>query len=442
MLEGADRTRLLPRRRPSRAEIEPAALALLQRHGSAIMAAARRFAATPEDAEDAYQRGVEIMLTRAPTTAEDELVPWLRTVVKHEAWALHRQRQRAAPVADDGRVPEGLSEDGLTHEQAERLERLRLGAEAIAQMKPQEVRALLLRAEGYSYSQIQDITGWTYTKVNRCLSEGRRAFVERVAGIEGGSECGRLSPLLSKLVDGEAAADDLRTLRPHLRTCLSCRAALREYRGAPAAAAALVPAAALAAPGRLLDPPAALLDVPARLLEARGRLLDAVAGWTQRAHAAVEMASAQKVAALAASTAVLAGGGAATVSRVERDPAQLERAARVERRAVSANTRAAADIAAVKMPTVAAAPRPAPSAAELRRAREQARARRAAALARSVERRTPPAHQEFEPAWAAGAPAPDAAPVAAASAAGASTPSADPPQRSSRAGAGAEEFAP
>src|SRR5215208_4440147 len=131
MRQGAERSRHGPRRRPSRAEIEPAALALLQKHGATIMATARRFAATAEDAEDAYQRGVEILLTKAPTTAEEELVPWLRTVVKHEAWALRRQRQRAAPVADDGEMPEISSDATLTHEQAERLERLRLGAEAM-----------------------------------------------------------------------------------------------------------------------------------------------------------------------------------------------------------------------------------------------------------------------------------------------------------------------
>ena len=78
------------------------------------MATARRFAATAEDAEDAYQRGVEILLTKAPTTAEEELVPWLRTVVKHEAWALRRQRLRGAPVTDDGEVPEGASAAALT----------------------------------------------------------------------------------------------------------------------------------------------------------------------------------------------------------------------------------------------------------------------------------------------------------------------------------------
>ena len=336
MEQGADRDRAGARRRPTRAEVEPAALKLLQRHGASIMATARRFAATAEDAEDAYQRGVEILLTKAPTTAEDELVPWLRTVIKHEAWALRRQRLRGAPVTDDGEVPEGASEAALTSEQAERLERLRVGAEAMKQLKPQEIRALLLKAEGYSYKQIQEITGWTYTKVNRCLTEGRKAFLERVAGIEAGSECERLAPLLSRLVDGEASADDLATLRPHIRTCLSCRAALREYRSAPATAAALVPAAAFAA-GHARSP---LLDLQARLAET-------ASAWTQKAHMAVEMASAQKIAAVAASTAVIAGGGTATVKRVAERPDEPARAAQPQ------ETRAVTPPAASAPPTCA-----------------------------------------------------------------------------------------
>src|SRR3954451_7774640 len=67
--------------RPSRAQIEPAALELLSRHSAGLLATARRYSSTPEDAEDAYQRGLEILLTKAPTTSEDELVPWLKTVV-------------------------------------------------------------------------------------------------------------------------------------------------------------------------------------------------------------------------------------------------------------------------------------------------------------------------------------------------------------------------
>ncbi|HEX8744210.1 MAG TPA: hypothetical protein VF712_13855 [Thermoleophilaceae bacterium] len=47
-----------------------------------------------------------------------------------------------------------------------------------------------------------------YTKLNRCPSEGRKAFATRLAGIESRAECERLAPLLSALVNGEAGADE------------------------------------------------------------------------------------------------------------------------------------------------------------------------------------------------------------------------------------------
>ncbi len=284
--------------RPTRAEIEPAARELVERHGAQIMGTARRYSLNAEDAEDAFQRGLEILLTKAPSTDQNDLVPWLKTVVKHEAFAIRKQRLRMEP-AGDRELAAGVAP--ATHDQAERKERLRLGAEAMSRLKPQEVRCLLLRAEGYSYKQICDETGWTYTKVNRCITEGRRAFVERVAGIESGAECERLAPLLSKLADGEAAAEDMAALRPHLRGCLTCRATLREYRGAPSRIAALVP---------LLAGPHAL----GRLLQRLHALI--VRGHDSLVHA-TDVASAQKLAAAAAATAALAGGGVATVTSLD-----------------------------------------------------------------------------------------------------------------------------
>jgi RNA polymerase sigma factor (sigma-70 family) len=282
--------------RPARGEIDEAALRLLARHGAQILATARRHAVTPEDAEDAYQRGIEILLTKAPSTSEEELIPWLKTVVKHEAWALRRQRERHSPVTDDGELRDRPAPTAVTHEQAERLERLRLGAEALGQLKPHEVRALRLKAEGFSYREICAMTGWSYTKVNRLLTEGRQAFLRRVSGIERGAECARYEPLLSALADGEASAEQLAILRPHMRTCRSCRARLREFRATPERVAALVPPAALVAADG---------GGPLR------SLVESVAGLGDRFHAAAELASGQKIAAVAASAAALAGGGTA-----------------------------------------------------------------------------------------------------------------------------------
>src|SRR3954465_11115614 len=70
--------------RPSRAQIEPAALALLSRHSAGLLATARRYSASPEDTQDAYRGCVQILLSKAPTTAEDELLPWLKTVVQRK----------------------------------------------------------------------------------------------------------------------------------------------------------------------------------------------------------------------------------------------------------------------------------------------------------------------------------------------------------------------
>jgi RNA polymerase sigma factor (sigma-70 family) len=289
---------------PERAEIDAAALELLARHGAQILATARRYAATPEDAEDACQRGLEILLTKAPSTTEDELIPWLKTVVKHEAFALRRQRERHSPVTDDGELRDRPAPAAVTHEQAERLERLRQGAEALGQLKPHEIRALVLKAQGFSYREICAMTGWSYTKVNRLLTEGRRAFLERVSGIQRGADCARYEPLLSALADGEASAEDLARLRPHMQTCLSCRAALREFRALPNRVASVLPPAALVAS----DGGGPLRNLFESLVGAAQHKTVAMG---DRLQAAAELATGQKVAAVAASAAALAGGGTA-----------------------------------------------------------------------------------------------------------------------------------
>jgi RNA polymerase sigma factor (sigma-70 family) len=284
------------RARPSRSEVEPVALDLIRRHGAEILAVARRYSQNHEDAEDAYQRGLEILLTKAPSTSPDDLVPWLKTVVKHEAFALHRQRERHGVPSDH--APSAAAQAD-THEQVERLDRLQRGAEALGRLKPQETRCMLLLAEGHSYKQIQELTGFSYTKVNRCLTEGRRSFLERVERIESGAECERLAPLLSAMADGEASARDMALLRPHLRTCLSCRAALRDAREVPARVAALAPVGLLA--GR-------------SGLRSLGDWFHERVAWVAvRSQDVLEAASTHKIAAVAASAAALGGGGIATV---------------------------------------------------------------------------------------------------------------------------------
>src|SRR4051794_26396588 len=297
------------RERPPRAQVEPIAIDLVRRHGPEIMAVARRHSRTPEDAEDAYQRGLEILLTKAPSTAPGHLLPWLKTVVKHEAFALHRARERAGQPTPPDRLAAANRASAPPEDHAERLERLQIGAEALARLKPHEMRCMLLLAEGHTYKQIQELTGFSYTKVNRCLTEGRRSFLRRVEGIESGEECARLAPLLSALADGEASAKDMTMLRPPLRPCLACRAALRDAREVPARVAALAPIGILAG-----GHASAAGGGPLAALRAGwDALTERLTSLALRGQELFETASSHKLAAAAASAAALGGGGIATV---------------------------------------------------------------------------------------------------------------------------------
>lgn len=288
-------------RKPDRSELFRAAVELVSTGSGAFKSTARRYSLCSADAEDAYQRSLEILITSAPTPDRVELTPWLHTVIKHEALAIRRQRERILPAGEHcepgpgqaGRSPE---------EEAPGRERARRTAEALSQLKPNEVQCLLLKAVGYSYDEISLKTGFSWTKVNRSLSEGRKRFFDHFAQIESGQRCGRFRSLLSAASDGEATPEQERWLKTHLRACASCRAALRDYRALPAQV------------GELL-PPAVLLPA----LHGEGwwsRLYESAVVWIAERGAAIghkfqqagEALSAQKATAVVASTAALTGG--------------------------------------------------------------------------------------------------------------------------------------
>jgi RNA polymerase sigma factor (sigma-70 family) len=233
-----------------------AASTLIDSHDQVFRRTARRYSICADDAEDAYQRALEILLTKAPPIDGDALVRWMQTVTKREALAVRKQRERllgsprtAAPAGDEERDPLDLiaSDAPGPNDRVASRERVVRSGEALQALKPQEVRALTLKAQGYSYAEIGEITGWTYTKINRCMAEGRKRFLETFAEIEQGRRCEELSATLSEMADGEGANGSTDALRFHLRSCATCRAKLRAYRAIPGKIFELIPA------GPLLD---------------------------------------------------------------------------------------------------------------------------------------------------------------------------------------------
>jgi RNA polymerase sigma factor (sigma-70 family) len=217
---------------------------MIAAHEQALRRTARRYSIDAEDAEDAYQRALEIALTKAPTTDPHELIRWTQTVTKHEALAVRQGREKLLGHGGDSvgdpvaLIPAG--EDG-PGEQVERREVIARSREALMALKPAELRAMSLLAEGYSYAEIGAMTGFSRTKVNRVLAEGRDRFRSLISSSEDGSRCRQLRPLLSAFCDGEAGPRDSTVVREHLRACARCRATMRAYRAAPGIAAALSP---------------------------------------------------------------------------------------------------------------------------------------------------------------------------------------------------------
>lgn len=226
-----------------------AAVELIRTHERALRRTARRYSLCGDDAEDALQRALEIMLTKAPTADQGELIRWMQTVTKHEALAVRRNRERhlgspsiSGPAEHTDWVQLIPSEKDGPADAAERRERIGRAREALKTLKPQELRALTLLAQGFSYAEIGEVTGWSYTKVNRCLAEGRQRFRAVFGSIEEGRRCVELAPTLSAFVDGEASSNLTKPLLAHLKECAHCRSKVRAYRAAPRAAAALAPA--------------------------------------------------------------------------------------------------------------------------------------------------------------------------------------------------------
>jgi len=226
-----------------------AAVETYARHEATLKRTARRFSLCADDADEAVQRGLEILLQKAPTGDSRRLIKWMQKVVKHEALAIRYDRERvlAGPAA---LAPELGAEDWIAllpsaadgpEERLERREAIARSREALQALRPQELQALTLLAEGYSYAEIGEIHDWSATKVNRCVAEGRERFRRLLASSEDGSRCEAMGPLLSAFCDGETSPQEAAQLREHLRACASCRATLRTYRAAPSAAAALAP---------------------------------------------------------------------------------------------------------------------------------------------------------------------------------------------------------
>lgn len=352
------------------AEAEALVVAVIREHADGLLRVARRFSLCADDAQDAYQRALEIFLRHSLDLDADQAHRWLFRVVRNEAHAVRAQRQRVVgqEEVDLDRIEARHSPS--PEDRVLAFDTVARSAEALQRLKPHEVKALWMRASGRSYAEIASECGWTYTKVNRCLTEGRRSFLAHYSTIEAGEECARWAHVLSALADGEATAAQLAELRPHLRNCAACRADLRALHGGESAIAAVLPV------GLIVGGATAGHATPGWLTRAceavASNLHERLAGSMLKLQAAADAVSAGKVAAVAASAAALAGGGLVAVQSAT--PAAREAGATSSvHDAVAPAAAPVAATAAVPPPTTTAATSAAPKQRHIdrhRRARE------------------------------------------------------------------------
>jgi RNA polymerase sigma factor (sigma-70 family) len=397
-------------------------LATISAHADALLRTARRYSMCADDAYDAYQRGIEIFMRRAASLDPDGAPSWLHVVIKNEALAVRRARADVV-ASDDLDVDRDDVTGGAAHvaspeERVLAADRTTRAAEALQRLKPHELRAMWLKATGKSYQEICAETGWSYTKVNRCLTEGRRSFLERYAGIEAGRECERWQPVLSAIVDGEATAVQLSDARPHLRNCPACRATVRELREVQHGLRALLPIGGLAGAGTAGVGSGGGVDEGAGVV---GRLWDTLTGLVHERAAtsgvrlqmlldSASATSATKAAAVAASAAAVASGGTAIVHRAATTETKRHPVARAAPpRAAPAAAKRTSGVTATRP----AASAPTPTSATSRRTRITPAARTAAARQRVV-RRAAKVAPRATPAAVAGEFVESAAPAASA----------------------------
>ncbi len=387
-----------------------AAIEMIAEHEATLKRTARRYSIDAEDVEDAYQRALEIVLTKAPTTDPRELIRWSQTVIKHEALALRQSRERLLGYGGS-RAPDGANTDPLDlipaaadgpEGQVERREAIARSREALRALKPAELRAMSLLAEGYSYAEIGELTGFSRTKINRVLAEGRERFRSLVASSEDGSRCRQMRPLLSAFCDGEASPHEEETVREHLRACGHCRSTMRAYRAAPRIAIALAPA---------LPPSRSLLGRVHDLIAGLGSRLPGIGAGGNSAATQIAIGGGSKgvgmvgLAKLLALCAGAAGGAAVCVATGVLPAPDLAprhtRAPAIERSSVRAATAGAGEAVQYE-PAPAPAPQPEPKPKPPKEAAESPSSEVAEVSTGAVEYEAPPPEPAPEPASPSG----------------------------------------
>ena len=181
--------------------------------------------------DDACAFAWAVLLRRDDVKLDRRGVAWLIVVGSRKVWELERLARREKPVGCFvcGEETEEMREPaGLASEPIDRLIALEEHADRVARFQrpdPRERRELFLHAAGFRYAEIAELTGSTYTAVNRRMTEGRRRLYEPEDDCPGGEHRSPSTKMSSWTSKRSPTADGPRRL--HAAAVLP----LRRHRG-------------------------------------------------------------------------------------------------------------------------------------------------------------------------------------------------------------------
>jgi DNA-directed RNA polymerase specialized sigma24 family protein len=142
-----------------------------------LLAVARRNSVCAADAEEAVQEAFLAFIESYVPAAGGAPIAWLTLVLKRKCWRAKASRQVVGELLPGAEAEAGrlLGPPPETEGRVIDLEEARA---RLRGLKADERTAIGLAAAGYTYGEIAGRRGWTKTKVNRCLYEGRIALRE------------------------------------------------------------------------------------------------------------------------------------------------------------------------------------------------------------------------------------------------------------------------
>lgn len=147
-----------------------------------LLAFAMRRARNYQDAEDAVQEALTIAFAVRERIRPDGAVGYIAITAGHEAGRLRTRAGRHRSLDEPLIGTPAWSLHDITPDPRHTSRDAVIDAlDCLRCVKPDEARALMARALGWRYREICEAFAWTYTKTNRCVTEGRAAARRRLS---------------------------------------------------------------------------------------------------------------------------------------------------------------------------------------------------------------------------------------------------------------------